>query len=83
MQYTPDVDVAGQIYVENEKRITLQGPGTQARQIQFMGVAWRANGRLAGDLEIGLLQSLNETECNLITCFANVVIDCILDIPVG
>lgn len=81
MQYTPDVDVAGQIDVEDEIRIALQGPGTQARQIQFMGVARRANGRLAGDLVIGLLQRLNETERNLFACFAQVEIDRILDIP--
>ena len=83
MQYTPDVDVAGQIDVEDEIRIALQGPRTQVRQIQFMSVAWRANGRLAGDLEIGLLHRPNETERNLLACFAQVVIDRILDIPAG
>lgn len=83
MQYTPDIDVAGQIDVEDEMRIAMQRPETQARQIQFMGVARRANGRLAGKLAIGMFQRRDEAERNLPARFAQVVIDRILDIPAG
>ena len=37
-----------------------------------MGVARRANGRLAGELEIGVFQRLDEAERNLLTRFAQV-----------
>jgi hypothetical protein len=83
LQDSPDVDVAGQFNVEDQIRIALQGPGTQAGQVQFMGVSRRANGWLAGDLEIGLLQHLDEAERNLLASFAQVVIDRFLDISAG
>ena len=39
MQYTPDVYVVGPFDIEDEAGMPLQGPGTQAGQILFVGMA--------------------------------------------
>lgn len=48
-----------------------------------MGIARRADGRLVGELKVGVFQRLDEAEGNLFARFAQVVIDHILDIPAG
>ncbi|MOA37693.1 hypothetical protein D3C78_1593120 [compost metagenome] len=48
-----------------------------------MGIAGGAGGWMAGDMGIGVLQGIDETESGLLTRLAQVISQCVLDILVG
>lgn len=61
MQHAPDVDVVGPLHEEHQMRVAGQLPDAQARQAQFVRVAWRACGRVPPDVLVSLSQGINET----------------------
>ena len=83
MEYAPDVDVVVALDVEDQMRVARQRPGTQTGEIQLVCVAGRAGGRMASDVDVGLLQGFDEAQCSLPGVLAQVVPDSLIDIPVG
>ena len=83
MQDAPNVDVVVALDVEDQVRIAFQWPKAQARQIKLVGAPGRARWRVAGDVRIGLLQGVNESERGLSRVLTQVIRDGLIDILVG
>ena len=69
--------------LEHEVRVARQRPCAQARQVEFMGVAWRTCGRVATDVPVSLLQRIDEADCHGFARLTQVVGDGLVHIPVG
>ena len=80
VEHPPDVDVIVLLDVKNHVGVALERPHAQPRQIQLVGIAWRARLWVSANVVVGLLQRLNEAQGHLITRLLEVVIDSALSI---
>ena len=83
VQHAPDIDVLRALDVEHKVGIACTRRETQAGQIQFVGVARRSGSRMATDVRIGLLDGINEAERCLLSVFAEVLGNRVINVPVG
>lgn len=65
---------------EYEARVVRQQPEPQSGQIEFMRVARRAGGLMAGGVRVGLLQVVYEAKRGSLGVIGHVLRKCILDI---
>jgi len=80
VEHPPDVDVIVLLDVKNQVGVALKRPHAQPRQIQLVGITWRARFWMPANVVVDLLQRLNEAQCHLITRLLEVVIDRVLSI---
>ena len=83
VQHAPDINLLWALDVKNEMGIARQWPEAQTGQVQFVGLTWRSGSRMATDVRISLLQGINEAERRLLSTFAEVVGNRIVNVPVG
>ena len=67
VQNTPNINVIVTLDEKDQIRVAFQRPGSEARQMQVMGIAGRSGRRMAGDVPVRLLQGIDETECCLLS----------------
>jgi predicted secreted protein len=60
VQHTPNIDMVWSLNVKHQMRIARQGPRLQARQIQFVGIAWGTRSWVAADVGKCAFQLINE-----------------------
>src|SRR5687767_52615 len=80
MQYAPNIDVVVFFHVEDEMRILLQWPETQAGKVQFMGIPGGAGAGVTADVTVRPLQRINEAESSFRSIFAQVIVDCLVSV---
>lgn len=83
MQYAPNVDVGFPLDIEDEMRIALDRPATQARQVEFGCVAGRANGRATLDVAKRLLQRVDELQRRARRSLTEIEVDRLFDVAIG
>src|SRR6185312_5000565 len=71
------------LQIEHQVRILLQCPEAQTRKTQLNGVARRTGLWMAADMAICLLQGVNKAQSSLWRIFAQVEVDCLVDVPIS
>lgn len=66
VEHPPDVYVIVLLDVKDQVGEALERPHAQPRQIQLVGIAWRARLRMPANVVVGLLQRINESNGHLI-----------------
>lgn len=80
MEHTPDIDVIIALDIKDEVGKAFQHAATQPRKAKLIAVPRRPGGRLVGDGAVYALQCIDETDGNVGSGFANVVVNCCLDV---
>ena len=62
MQHPPNINMVWSLNVKHQMRIARQGPRLQARQIQFVGIAWGTRSWVAADVGKCAFQFINEAD---------------------
>ena len=83
MEHAPDVNVGLAIHIEHEIGIAFQWPEFEAGQIEVMGITTGTASRVTGDLPVGALQGINESQRDCFPGLAQLMVDGLLNIPVG
>lgn len=82
MEHPPDIDMVGPFNVEDQIRITLQGPETESGQIQFVRVALRPAARMAAEVIKSQFERPDKSHGNRPGRLGGIVRKRFLDVPI-
>lgn len=82
MEHSPNIDMAGPFNIEDQIRITLQGPETESGQIQLARVALGPAARMAAEVIESQFQRPNESQSSLPGRLGRIVRKRFLDVPI-
>ena len=83
VQHAPDVDVLVALDVEDQVGVAPKWPESQIGKPELVRIAGRPRRRVPRDMGVGLLELVDEPEGHLRGGFDQVVVDCLLHVPVG
>ena len=80
VEHTPDINVFVSLDVKDEVGIASQHAAAQTWKTKLIGVPRRAGDRMVGNEAVRGLQRVDETDGNIGSGFANVVVNCRFDV---